>query len=106
MDRITRRDFASGLVAGGAALLLPGCGSTVRSAFQRTAASIAASNPLRSLAHELRGPVMLPGSARYRRARLIYNERYDGRTPRAVVQPVDTDDVQKLVRWATRNHVR
>jgi FAD/FMN-containing dehydrogenase len=109
MDRITRRDFASGLVAGGAALLLPGCGvrgPAVRGALERTAASIAASNPLRSLAHEIRGPVMLPGSARYRRARLIYNERYDGRTPRALVQPVNTRDVQALVRWAGRNRVR
>ncbi len=109
MDRITRRDFASRAVVGGAALLLPGCGvrqAATRSVVERTAAAIAAANPLRSLAHELRGPVLLPGSARYQRARLIYNERYDGRHPRAVAQPLDTRDVQALVRWATRHHVR
>jgi FAD/FMN-containing dehydrogenase len=105
MDRITRRDFASRLALGGAALLLPGCGSRL-AAIERTAAGIAAANPLRSLAHDLRGPVLLPGSAGYKHARLIYNERYDSRHPHAVVQPVDTRDVQALVRWAVRNGVR
>src|SRR5215471_6983723 len=105
MDRITRRDFASRLALGGAALLLPGCGSRL-GALERTAAGIAAADPLRALAHELRGPVLLPGSAGYRRARLVYNERYDGRHPHAVVQPVDTRDVQALVRWAVQHGVR
>jgi FAD/FMN-containing dehydrogenase len=106
MDRITRRDFVSRVAAGGAVLLLPGCGITREAAVKRTAAGIAASNPLRSLARELRGPVLLPGSARYNRARLVYNERYDGRRPRAVVQPLGVGDLQALVRWATRHHVR
>jgi FAD/FMN-containing dehydrogenase len=110
MDRISRRDFVSRAVAGGAVLLLPGCGSgrdaAVRRAVQRTAASIAASNPLRTLARELRGPVLLPGSARYERARLVYNERYDGRRPRAVVQPLGVGDLQTLVRWAAKHDVR
>jgi len=105
MDRITRRDFASRVALGGAALLLPGCGSRL-GALERTAAGLAAANPLRALAHELKGPVLLPGSAGYRHARLVYNERYDGRHPNAVVQPVGTADVQQLVRWAVRNDVR
>jgi FAD/FMN-containing dehydrogenase len=107
MDPITRRQFAWRLAAGGAALLLPGCGEAVsRGASRRTAAAIAAANPLRALAHDLRGPVLLPGSAAYANARLLYNERYDGRLPQAVVQPLDTRDVQALVRWATRYGVR
>ena len=104
MDPITRRQFAWRLAAGGAALLLPGCGEAVgRAAGRRSAA---AASPLRALAHDLRGPVFLPGSQAYANARLVYNERYDGRLPRAVVQPVDTRDVQALVRWATRYRER
>jgi FAD/FMN-containing dehydrogenase len=106
---MTRRDFASRVAVGGAALLLPGCGgdhAVTRGAVERTAAAIAAANPLRALARELRGPVLLPGSAPYEHARLIYNERYDSRHPRAVAQPVDVRDVQALVRWATSHHVR
>ena len=100
MDPITRRQFAWRLAAGGAALLLPGCGEAVGRAAGRR--SVAAASPLRALAHELRGPVYLPGSSAYANARLVYNERYDGRLPRAVVQPLDTRDVQALVQWATR----
>jgi hypothetical protein len=102
---ITRRQFAWQLAGGGAALLLPGCSGSAKGG-TRTAAAVVAASPLRTLAHDLRGPVLLPGSPAYANARLVYNERYDDRTPRAVAQPLDTRDVQALVRWAARHHVR
>jgi hypothetical protein len=100
MEQLTRRDFALRLAAGGAALALPGCSG----ALLRKGAPGA--SPLSELAHDLRGPVLLPGHSGYSTARLVYNERYDGKHPHAVAQPLDTHDVQTLVGWAARHQVR
>ena len=112
MAPMTRRDFALRLAAGGAAVLVPGCAASGKAAMTktttatRTAAGVAAGNPLRVLARDLRGPVLQPGSAAYEQARLPFNERYDDILPRAVAQPLDTRDVQTLVRWASRYRIR
>jgi FAD/FMN-containing dehydrogenase len=93
MADLTRRDFARRAALGGAALVLPGWG-------------LAAADPLGELARALRGPVYRRGGHGYAKARLVYNERYDGRHPLAVAQPLDTRDVQALVRWAGRHATR
>jgi hypothetical protein len=54
---------------------------------------------LRDLARRVRGPV---GKA----ATPVYNLRYDGVRPDAVVQPLDARDVQAVLRWADRHDVR
>ena len=61
---------------------------------------------LRALRAAVRGPVLVPGTPGYGGARLVYNERFDGARPPAVVQPRDTRDVQAVVRWANRFGVR
>src|SRR5262245_55582002 len=61
---------------------------------------------LRSLARDVRGPVITPGDAAYGRARLVYNERFDDVHPLAIVQPVSVGDVGETVTWARRNGVR
>ena len=53
----------------------------------------------------VRGP-FLPGTPGYNSERLVYNTRYDGVHPQAVVQVLDTRDVQAVVRWANRFGVR
>jgi FAD/FMN-containing dehydrogenase len=107
MDRITRRDFAWRAAAGGAALLFGGCaGSSFSKRPPRTAAAVAAGNPLRALARDLRGPLLLPTDAAYAQARLPFNSRYDGVHPSAVAQPLDTRDVQTLVKWSSSTGVR
>jgi hypothetical protein len=109
MARMTRRDFALGLAAGGAAMFVPGCGGAGKAAttgVRRTAAAVAAGDPLRVLAGELRGPLLRPGDAAYEQARLPFNQRYDDRRPRAVAQPLDARDVQTIVRWAVKSRVR
>src|SRR3954468_22260410 len=100
MDPITRRDFAR-LAAGGTALVLGGCSGGAKTAKRppRTAAAVAAVDPLRALARDLRGPLLLPSDAAYAQARLPFNSRYDGTHPRAVAQPLDTRDVQTLGKW-------
>lgn len=60
---------------------------------------------VRSLRGAVRGPVLTSGPG-YRRARAVYNQRFAGIRPEAVVQPLDTRDVQAVVRWAERFGVR
>jgi FAD/FMN-containing dehydrogenase len=96
MAGMTRREFARRAAAGGAAVALPpGWGLAFPS-----------SDPLGELARDLRGPVYRPGGPGYARARLVYNQRYDGRRPQAIAQPLDTQDVQALVQWAARHGTR
>jgi FAD/FMN-containing dehydrogenase len=57
---------------------------------------------LRELRAAVRGPVVVPRGS----ASLVYNTRFDGRRPDAVVQVRDTADVAAAVRWANRFDVR
>jgi FAD/FMN-containing dehydrogenase len=61
---------------------------------------------LRALARELGGPVLVPGSTAYARARRVYNERFDGVHPLGIAQPASRDDVRAIVRWAARTGVQ
>src|SRR4051794_23815098 len=60
----------------------------------------------RALRGAVRGPVLFPRTPGYNSERLVYNTRYDGVHPQAVVQPLDTRDVQAVVDWANRFGVR
>ena len=90
MAGLTRRELARTGAAAGAALLVPGW-----------AADAFAQAPLRELRRAVRGPVSTPGGS----ARLLYNERYDGIKPLAVLVAADAGDVQEAVRWAARHDV-
>jgi len=57
---------------------------------------------LRALRAAVRGPVRAPGDAGYDAARLVFNRRFDGIRPPAVVRVRDAADVQAVVRWADR----
>ena len=61
---------------------------------------------LRELARRVRGPVLRPGAARYAAAARVYNARFDGARPDAVIEPLDSRDVQAVLRWADRHDVR
>ena len=50
----------------------------------------------------VRGRVLVPSGS----AALVYNTRFDGRRPDAVVQVRDTADVVAAIRWANRFDVR
>jgi FAD/FMN-containing dehydrogenase len=85
---LDRRDFLLG-AAGGAAGL--GLGPVAEpSALSRRA--------LRELRAAVRGPVSAPRGS----AALVYNTRFEGRRPDAVVHVRDTADVAAAVRWANR----
>src|SRR4051794_41740749 len=83
MSGLSRRQF---LWAGGVAALAP---------------RIPRRDPVRELRHLVRGPVLQPRDSRA----LVYDERWQRRRPRAVVQALDAADAQAVVRWAARRHV-
>jgi FAD/FMN-containing dehydrogenase len=92
-----RREFLGEAVAGVVALALPEEPPSAAALSRRAA---------RALRAAVRGPVFLPRTPGYGARRLVYNTRFDGIRPEAVVQPLDTRDVQAVVRWAARFDVR
>jgi FAD/FMN-containing dehydrogenase len=94
-----RREFLQRSAAAGAGAALP--------AWARTATASAADGPVRKLAQMLDGDVIVPGSARYASARLLWDTRFDPLKPRALAYCASRADVEKLVRWArsARIHV-
>src|SRR3954468_14319217 len=85
---LTRRTFVQGLLA---AALLP---AEAEAALPRA--------QLRALRAAVRGRVLAPGDRGYDAARVVFNRRYDGVRPPAVVHVRDVADVQAAVRWADR----
>src|SRR3954471_22401626 len=57
---------------------------------------------LRALRAAVRGKVLVPGNSGYNGARVVFNTRYPGGRPPAVVQARDAADVLAAVRWAGR----
>jgi FAD/FMN-containing dehydrogenase len=91
MPGLTRRELARRGALAGAALAMPGW----------AAAEAMAPAPLGKLRRAVRGPVRTPPSS----SQLLYNERYGGIKPLAVLLAADAGDVQAAVRWAARNDV-
>jgi FAD/FMN-containing dehydrogenase len=90
---LSRRDFLRMSAAGAVAL---GAGVPVAGAEPLPRAQ------LRALRAAVRGPVRAPGDGGYNAARLVFNTRFDGIRPPAVVRVRDVADVQAVVRWADR----
>jgi len=97
VERYGRRELVvrGGRLAGAGAALALGLASEARAA-----------NALDQLDAALRGPLLRPGRAGYAQARKPWNARFDDVLPRAVAQPLDTADVQAIVRWAVAHDVR
>jgi FAD/FMN-containing dehydrogenase len=97
VERYGRRELVvrGGRLAGAGAALALGLASEARAA-----------NALDQLDAALRGPLLRPGRAGYAQARKPWNARFDDALPRAVAQPLDTADVQAIVRWAVAHDVR
>jgi FAD/FMN-containing dehydrogenase len=57
---------------------------------------------LRALREAVRGPVLTPGNSGYNSARRVFNLRFRGVRPPAVVKARGAGDVQAVVRWAER----
>jgi len=80
-------------------------GSVVGRLAGEAAAAVGTDPRLRELQRLISGPVLGPRSSAYETARLVYNERFDGVRPFAVVRPASVADVQALVRWSQKTGV-
>jgi hypothetical protein len=109
-QRLDRRELLTRGAAAGAALSLTSLGSagatTAAKALRKTRVPRSGGSSLSALRHAVRGRVVTAGSNGYRKASEIYNLRYDGAHPLAVVQAKDGDDVKAAVKWAGRRDVR
>jgi FAD/FMN-containing dehydrogenase len=102
---LDRRGFLTGSAAGIAAATLPL--DALATAGDLLAGDAAVSNrALRALRSSVDGPVLARGGRGYGTARLVYNERFDGLRPQAVVEPRNAKDVAAVVRWAQKFGVR
>jgi hypothetical protein len=95
----SRRTFLRRSAAGAALLGTGGVlgASTVADARTRLTAA-----QLRALRSAVRGQVVAPGDGAYDAARVVFNKRFDGLRPPAVVRARDAADVRAVVDWARR----
>lgn len=98
MDGLDRAGFLKAAGAGAVALGL-GLG------WETPGEAAVSLGALRELARRVRGRVVLPRDAAYGGLAQVYNTRFDGVRPPAVVLPRDVRDVQETVRWGRRHHV-
>jgi FAD/FMN-containing dehydrogenase len=98
----TRRTFLRRSAAGAALLGTGGVlgASTVADARTRLTAA-----QLQALRSAVRGQVVAPGDGGYDSARVLFNKRFDGVRPPAVVRARDAADVRAVVDWARRYDV-
>lgn len=92
----TRREFVQRSAAGALALSLGPLAANTSAATRLTPAQLSA------LRDAVRGTVYSPGSKGYDSARKLFNTRFDGIDPPAVVRVRDTADVQSVIQWASR----
>jgi hypothetical protein len=90
MGPLDRRQFLVGTAGGAILLRLPAEPAGI------------SKRALRELRAAVKGRVLVPRGS----ASLVYNTRFEGRRPDAVVQVRDTADVAAAVRWANRFDVR
>jgi FAD/FMN-containing dehydrogenase len=94
---VDRREFVRRAAAVGASAALP--------AWARRWTSATADGPVAVLARILDGDVVIPGSARYPSARLLWDTRFDGLKPRAIAYCASVADVERIVRWARARRI-
>jgi FAD/FMN-containing dehydrogenase len=88
---VNRRDFLRRSAGAAAFTLLPW--------------SVDVDRPVAALAKTLDGDVVVPASAGYAAARLLWNTRFDALRPRAIVYCASIQDVVRVVRWGRKNAI-
>src|SRR5277367_6416487 len=92
---ISRQVFVRGALGAAAGVLLGSCRDTV-----------AAPPDWSALDDSIEGHVIVPSGAGYAVAKNLFNSRFDGSTPAAVVSVKSTGDVGKAVVFAARHGVK
>jgi FAD/FMN-containing dehydrogenase len=112
-EHVGRREFLTAAGAAGLTLALAGCGgdtsatsSSVTAAARVAGRRRAAKTPsLKGLQRAVKGHVFTRSTPGFSSAAHVYNERFDGEVPLAVVRPVNAADVAAAVNWAVDNGV-
>ncbi len=104
---LSRRELLQRSAAGALALAGAGEAAWARPLGPASVGETAWADPLtrtqlRALRSAVRGPVLTPGNRGYDAAREVFNRRFAGVRPPAVVQARGAGDVQAVVRWAER----
>jgi FAD/FMN-containing dehydrogenase len=92
---ISRQMFVRGALGAAAGVLVGSCRGTV-----------AAPPDWSALDDSIEGHVIVPSSAGYAATKNLFNSRFDGSTPAAVVTAKSTGDVQKAVVFAAKHGVK
>lgn len=95
----TRREFVQRSAAGALALSLGPLAANSSAATRLTPTQLSA------LKAAVRGTVYSPGVKGYGSAKDLFNTRFNGVDPPAVVRVRDADDVREVVRWAGRHDI-
>lgn len=96
---LTRRTLLRRSAAAAALVYVGGSASVADARTRLTATQLAA------LRAAVRGQVLAPGDGGYDGARVLFNRRFDGMRPPAVVRARDAADVRAVVDWARRYDV-
>ncbi|WP_445169444.1 FAD-binding oxidoreductase [Mycolicibacterium sp. Dal123E01] len=101
MSGISRRGFVQRALGGLAGAALVGSCASV------TPKAVSSPTPpdWAALGSQLDGELSLPSSPDYATAKGIFNSRYDGSVPAAIVAAASVADVQKAIAFASTNHV-
>jgi FAD/FMN-containing dehydrogenase len=94
---LTRRTFLRRSAAGAALL---GTGGVLGASTLADARTRLTAAQLSALRGAVRGQVLAPGDGGYDAARVVFNKRFDGSRPPAVVRARDAADVKAVVDWA------
>ncbi len=106
MSDLGRREFLRRAGAGAVALAAAGPLGLGEAVAEPSGAATLDRRELRELRRLVRGRVVTPGDRHYRRIRRIYNRRFDGIDPPAVVEVAGTRDVRAVIDWANRHDVK
>ncbi|KQY10149.1 oxidoreductase [Mycobacterium sp. Root135] len=103
---LPRQVFVRGALGAVATAVLGACGATTASAPAPTPAEPAPSGPdWPALAAAVDGAVVLRGDGGYPAAKNVFNSRFAGSTPAAVVTVTSVEDVRAALRFASSNGV-
>ncbi len=107
MSRLSRQGFLRGAVAVAGGALLGGCrSSTPTPPAAPPSAPSTAPRDWQFLADEIGGRVILPGDGEFDTTKALFNSRFDGAKPAAVVTTTSTADVQHAVTFAAKNGIK
>jgi FAD/FMN-containing dehydrogenase len=102
----SRQTFLRGAGVLGAGALLGGCRSTTSGARPTGSPASPAPQDWAALDDAIEGRVILPSDGEFATAKALFNSRFDGSRPAAVVTAISIGDVQRAVTFAARNGVK